>query len=185
MFFKFMPNVDYEFDNKEIKKVENIVIAVNPVDDIYNKQYFDTKVLSGQTPEEVSEELYRDPEYYWNILYVNKIVNPFTDWVKSSEEFEEYCMLKYGSKENLFKTKYFIDIRNKQILVGVDEDNVYKYMDENDGETPIYIQKITNYEYEQRENEKKRTIRYVPTSKLLSFNDTFETAMRLNAGEIR
>lgn len=182
MFFEFMPVINYDFDG-ENKQVENIVIAVNPVDDIYSDRYFDKKIIGDETPEEISNDMYRDPLYYWNLLYVNKIVNPFTDWVKNTTELEEYCIRKYGS-ENLFKPKYFIDVQTNQILVGVDEDKVYKFMEENNNEVPINIKKITNYEYEQRENDKKRQIRYVPTSKLLSFNDNFETAMRLNANEI-
>ena len=58
-------------------------------------------------------------------------------------------------------------------------------MEDNDGETPIYIQVITNYEHERRENDKLRSIRYVPESNLLAFNDAFETAMRINSGENR
>lgn len=185
MFFKYMPLINYDFGKRDIKEVENIVISVNPVDDIYSTRYFDVKIIGAETPEFISEQLYKDPEYYWNLLYVNRIVNPFTEWVKTSEELEEYCMIKYKTKEELFAPRYFIDLRTNQILVGVDEDKIYEYMEQNEGETPIYIQKITNYEYEQRENDKRRTIRYVPESNLLSFNDTFETAMRINSGEIR
>lgn len=183
MFFESMPYVEYQFGKKDIKKVENIVISVNPVDDIYSARYFDQRIIGIETPEELSEKLYRDPQYYWNLLYVNKVVNPFTDWVKSSEEMEEFCNIKYGDK--IHDAKYFIEVATKQILVGVDEDKVYKYMEENDGQVPLGVIKITNLEFEQKENERRRTIRYVPESKLLSFNDTFETAMRINSGETR
>lgn len=185
MFFKFIPSINYDFGNRDVKEVENIVTAVNPVDDIYNDRYFDIKIISDETPEALSEELYRDPEYYWNLLYINRVINPFTEWVKSSEELEDFCLIKYKTKEEMFAVKYFIDVRTEQILVGIDEDKIFKYMEENDGETPIYIQKITNYEYEQRQNEKLRTIRYVPESSLLSFNDRFETAIRMNLSETR
>lgn len=185
MFFRFMPVIDYDFGNRNIKQVENIVIAVNPVDDIYSNRYFDKRVITDESAESLSEELYRDPEHYWNLLYVNRVVNPFTNWVKNTSELEEYCMIKYKTKENMFAVHHFIDVRNNQILVGIDEDAAYKYMEDNDGDLPIYILKITNYEYERRENDKRRTIRYVPESNLLSFNDKFETAMRINSGEIR
>ena len=95
MFFQFMPTVDYDFGNRDIKEVENIVIAVNPVDDIYSNRYFDNKIIGDETPEAISESLYRDPAYYWNILYVNRVVNPFTEWVKTSEELEE-AMREHG-----------------------------------------------------------------------------------------
>lgn len=185
MFFQFMPAVDYDFGKRDIKEVENIVIAVNPVDDIYSNRYFDTKIIGDETPEAISESLYRDPAYYWNLLYVNRVVNPFTEWVKTSEELEEFCMIKYKTKDILFAPRYFIDVRDGQILVGIEEDKIYKYMEDNDGELPVYIQKVTNYEHERRENEKLRSIRYVPESSLLAFNDVFETAMRINSGENR
>lgn len=185
MFFEFMPSVNYQFGSKEIKEVENIVISVNPVDEIYSNRYFDNKMIGGETPEEIAVELYRDPGYYWNLLYINKIINPFTEWVKDASELEEYCLRKYGSNENLTSPKYFTDIATKQILVGVAEDAVYKYMEENDGELPLGVYKTTHYEYEQMLNDERRNIRYVPPQNLLSFNDTFETAMRANSGEIR
>lgn len=185
MFFQFMPSINYDFGKRDIKSVENIVIAVNPVDDIYTSRYFDTKIIGDESPEAISENLYKDPDYYWNLLYVNKVVNPFTQWVKNSDELEEYCLIKYKTQDKLFAPRYFIDLRDNQILVGVDEDKIYEYMEDNDGETPIYIQVITNYEHERRENDKLRSIRYVPESNLLAFNDAFETAMRINSGENR
>lgn len=185
MFFKYIPLINYDFGERDIKQVENLVIAVNPVDDIYDDRFFDNKIIGTESPEEISEQLYnKDPEQYWNLLYVNRVVNPFNDWVKSSAEIEEYCLIKYKTKEEMFKARYFIDLRTGQQLVGVDEDKMHALID-NGEDLPVYIQKITNYEYEQRVNDKKRSIRFVPESRLLAFNDRFETAMRINSGEIR
>ena len=176
MYFKFYPTINYKIDG-EYKEMLNIVLSNNAVDDIYNDQYFDTMVIEEQTPEELSFDLYRDTQYYWVLLYVNKIVNPYEDWVISSELLEDYCKGKYGSKEAMLQPKYFTDTTTKQIIVGVEEERVLEEWKATEI-VPIGYDMTTIYEYEQAINDKKRYIRYVPVSKILSFVDRFETAIK-------
>lgn len=175
MFFDVLPEISYKF-GKEYRDVENIVLAVNPVDDVYSPRYFDSTVINEQSPEELSNELYGDTHYYWVLLYINKIVNPYDDWVKPISYLHDYCSKKYG-EENVLAPAYFIDVNTNRKLVGVAEDRCRELW-KNGEDLPNGINLITNYEYEQMENDKKRYIRYVSRSKLISFVDNFETALR-------
>lgn len=176
MYFKFYPVINYKVDG-EYKEMTNLVLSNNAVDDIYNDQYFDTMVIQEQTPEELSFDIYGDTQYYWVLLYVNKVVNPYEDWVISTEMMEEYCKDKYGSVEAMLSPKYFTKIEDKQIIVGVEEDRVMQeWLDT--GNVPVNYAMTTIFEYEQAMNDRKRYIRYVPVSKLLSFVDQFETAIK-------
>ncbi len=176
MYFKYYPVVNYKIGN-EYKEMLNIVLSNNAVDDIYNEQYFDTMVIQEQSPEELSFDIYGDTQYYWVLLYVNKIVNPFEDWVITTEMLDEYCKEKYGSYDEVLKPKYFTNLKTKQIIVGVEEERIYKEW-EDTGEVPINYSMTTIYEYEQAINDRKRYIRYVPVAKLLSFVDLFESAIK-------
>lgn len=179
MFFDGIAPVDYKFGKRDVRKMENLVISNNSVDDIYDYKYFDSMVIEEQTPEELSFELYKTVDYYWTLLYVNKIVNPYEDWVIPIESLYDYCVNKYG-EENIIKPKYFLDTTNDKILVGIAHDNAYQYWLDNEGQAPLNTNLITNYEYEQRLNDQKRYIRYVPEGKILSFIDNYENAIRNN-----
>lgn len=184
MFFEILPEIDYKFEKKDIRKVENIVLAVDPVDSVYDLTYFDSMVLGEQTPEELSNELYQDTQYYWVLLYVNKIVNPYTDWVMSRSSLDEYCIRKYGGEENTLKPKEFINLITKLVAVGVEHDKLQEEY-ESTGKVPTGYNMITNYEYEQRINDEKRYIYYVPRNSLVNFVDRFQTALRTNTNEAR
>ena len=54
MFFEVLPEIDYKFDKRDIRKVENIVISVDPIESVYDLSYFDNMVLGEQTPEELT-----------------------------------------------------------------------------------------------------------------------------------
>lgn len=178
MFFDGIAPVDYKFGKRDIRKMENLVISNNAVDDVYDYRYFDSMVIDEQTPEELSMELYKTVDYYWVLLYVNKIVNPYEDWVIPTESFQDFCANKYG-EENIIKPKYFVDVVTDKILVGIAHDEAYAYW-EMEGQAPLNTNLITNYEYEQRMNDQKRYIRFVPEGKVLSFIDNYENAIRNN-----
>lgn len=182
MFFKELSLIDYKI-GKEYKQMVNIVLSTNPVDEIYGERYFDTMIINEQTPEELSDELYGDVQYYWTLLYINKIINPFTDWVIPSELMEEYVVAKYKDIitediDIMIEPKYFKHISTGNILVGVDHDAMYQVWLENEKVIPMEYSLVTYYDHEQEINDKKRYIRYVPRDKLLSFVDRYETAIR-------
>jgi hypothetical protein len=80
----------------------------------------------------------------WVILALNNIVNPFEDWLLSDEEVKDRIKKKYGSK--LHDAHHY------------EQDGIlYTSLPEIKEGKPIT--KITNYEYEMAENEKKRTIK--------------------------
>jgi hypothetical protein len=183
MFFENIPQVNYNIDG-DIYNMENITISVNPVDDLYNDRYFDVITIQEQTPEELSDELYKNPMYHWVLLYVNRIVNPFDEWVIPIEALDEYCINKYGSQEALLEPNYFYDVVSDQVLVGVDFTKALEHWQLNK-EPPDGVNVVTNLEYEQRLNDKKRVIRVVPPRKLLSFVDAYQSAMGGAYNEIR
>lgn len=129
-------------------------------------------VISEQSPEELAYELYNDTQYYWVLLYANNIVDPYEDWVIPSSSLHNYCIGKYGSDDNVIKPHHFIDLISGRVLVGVEHDR--QYQNWLDGNLDVNIEVVSNFEYEQDINNKKREVRYVPTNRLITFVDSYE-----------
>lgn len=60
--------------------------------------YMNYSVQEGETPEDIAFYYYDDPSYAWLVLLSNNIIDPYTDWPKSSSEFEEYIKSEYASE---------------------------------------------------------------------------------------
>lgn len=55
-------------------------------------------VDEGDRPEDVAFYYYGDPGYVWLIYLANNIVDPYTDWVMSDEDFNNYIIKKYETQ---------------------------------------------------------------------------------------
>ena len=107
------------------------------------RYYFKHEIGNADTPEILADKLYDNANYAWIILQFNDIVNPFEDWCKSSSELHSFILEKY---ENPYKVTRWIDIDSGFMV----DPSFYP----NDKLLPI-----TNYEYEEILNERKREIK--------------------------
>ncbi len=121
-------------------------------------------IPDAEAPEMVSERHHGSVEYYWVILLINGITDPYHDWPKSTREFQLYVNDKYG-------------------LSDLDSTHHYEiYQDSGDTTTTIEVENttyptatpISNYEYEHALNENKRSISLLRNDYLGTFVDEFE-----------
>ena len=56
-------------------------------------------VKEGETPEQLADRFYGDPEAYWIILYANNIYDAQYGWPLSYNDFNAFIVSKYGSIE--------------------------------------------------------------------------------------
>lgn len=111
----------------------------------YGTQMFQEYIIKDwEAPEIIAYKLYGNCDYVWIIFLCNNIVNPFTDWLLTEDEMEEFVADKYGDKAR--------DIHHYEL-------NGLIYRDPVVGATPV-----SNSAYEYDKNEKKRKIRVVPAS---------------------
>jgi hypothetical protein len=59
--------------------------------------YFPYSVEDGETADAIASWYYGKPDYDWLIYMANDIIDPHTQWPKSSLQFEDYITKKYGS----------------------------------------------------------------------------------------
>lgn len=130
-----------QFNNELIQDISTRFI-LNAKTSVNNVPLFlDYIIKDWESPENIAYKLYDSCDYAWIILLANNIINPYTDWLLSNDELEEFIYNKYKNRSS--------DIHHYEY-------NGLIYYEPIMGATPI-----TNYEYEYDKNEQKRKIRVV------------------------
>jgi hypothetical protein len=89
--FSRFPSVPYTFEqDKSPKQTVNLTARLNILKFLKeNSSYFDTyRVEDGYRPEVIADKLYDNPGYYWVILLINDIADPFFEWPLSQAEID-------------------------------------------------------------------------------------------------
>lgn len=107
--------------------------------------YYEYEVQESDTPENLSDRFYDDPEYAWVILQFNDIINVFEQWPRSQYELESYINGKY---DNPFEVHHYKSVSTNEV-VSYDLHPSYDRMP------------VTNYEYEVGINDEKRSIKLI------------------------
>lgn len=93
-FFKAFPTVPYDFPNKKGTEIVDIfrsaVTISSGIDSAVVYQYY---TIENQRPDQLSEEIYGNVNYYWTFFIANKQLSE--GWPLSASSFEEYIGEKY------------------------------------------------------------------------------------------
>jgi hypothetical protein len=151
MYFEKFPQMLYDFDINGQKQVRLITDVTRNIrfrrDVLSNVTVFDEyDITDGETPEIIAEKLYGNPQYHWIIMLANERFDYRSDFPLPYVELSRYVTDKYG--------------------VG-NEDDIHHYIDSNgfivDAQNPEATS-VSNRQYEEAENEKKRRIKVVPSN---------------------
>lgn len=160
MFFAEFPEVEYEDSI-----VKDLSIALILKDDVKNNKdlFFWYELEEGETPEGVAFDFYGSTFFNFIVLLLNDIVDPFFDWPLTYHELHELCVHKYGEPavtNNVYNDEGFNEIHHWRM-------NNINYQNDPDTNEPIVPEgvswetavPVTNKEYEDDENQKKRRIK--------------------------
>jgi|LWDU01.1.fsa_nt_gi hypothetical protein len=111
-------------------------------------QYYNISISENSTPESVSMRVYGTTDYWWLILAINNVIDPFYDWLMSDEEVTKYCILSY---DDINSYHHYED----------SDFNMYDTDSPEADRTPI-----TNLEWEIHLNDKKRRINVIASKYL-------------------
>ena len=154
-YFTYFPKIGY--DARGIKNDPNFVPITNLLKRVRKKievnnaalfeQYF---VRDGDTPESLAHQIYGDSTLHWIILYANYMTNPYYDWPLNYFDLQKYVADKYKNSGGVTGTHHYensngdiVDAPGTLIAPGV---------------TASGGTAITNFLYEEKLNDKKRTI---------------------------
>ena len=170
MYFENFPLIPYDsVGDGNFKLVTNLLkrVAVRSKVKI-NASYYDTyDVREGETPEMIADKLYDDPELHWVILLLNDITDRYHQWPKNQNQFLAYVNDKYSNVDSTHHYEISQVSGDTTIKIDIGSDNT-------DYPTASIV---TNFEYEESLEDKKRSIRLLDPSYIGSFVAEFEKLM--------
>ena len=170
MYFTDFPFVLYDsVGDGNFKIVTNLLkrVAVRSKVKI-NTSLFDTyDVKDGETPEMIADMLYDDSELHWIILLLNDITDRYHQWPQNTNQFIAYVNDKYSN----------IDATHHYEISQVSGDTTIKIDIGTDNTEHSGASVVTNYEYEEDLQDKKRKIRLLDPAYVEGFVAEFKKLM--------
>jgi hypothetical protein len=106
----------------------------------YEALYYTVRISEDMTPELLAEQTYGNQDYWWIICTINKVIDPFYDWVKRETEVYAYTEMLYANKYDIHHW----------------EDTEYNQYETDSPENDRLA--VTNLDWELYKNDKKRNV---------------------------
>ena len=103
-YFRYYPQTQYAFANSSFtieKSVKNISLKTVLLDGLSQDDpyaFLRYTVTEDEKAEDIADFYYDDPAMSWLVYFANDIVDPYTQWPKTYENFTEYFRKKYASQ---------------------------------------------------------------------------------------
>tara|TARA_Y100001938_G_C8089828_1_gene434371 strand:- start:1486 stop:1995 length:510 start_codon:yes stop_codon:yes gene_type:complete len=134
-----------------------------------NTLIFDTyDVKEGETPEMIADKLYDDSQLHWVILLVNNIVDRYHGWPMSGNQFLDYINEKYSDTSAIHHYEIEQSSGDTTVKINIGTDNT---------DYPSATA-ITNYEFEEQEQNNRRSIRLLDPKFTEDFVAEFKELMK-------
>jgi len=176
-YFRQIPDFDYvsRLPGSKISdyiKVKNLFKKGKLRDDIFQDVTVFTKyqIKGDDRPDNVAYDVYNDPSLDWVILLSNNIVNIQTEWPLPQNDFDKILLERYKTYENLYSGIHHhetTEVTNSQGVVIVPAGlhvasnyttQYYDYYQDSVVDINNAVVPITNYQYEEELENKKRNI---------------------------
>jgi hypothetical protein len=189
-YFRELPNLEYQSplphrsSSDEYVRVKNLFRRVKLRDDLQNVFTLFNKyeIPDGSRPELVAEELYGKPELDWVVLLTAGITHVRDQWPLSDRDIYRYSEQKY--EENINDVRFYETIEIKDsagrliLPAGKVVDGNFTITNPNDYTAILNpVIGVTNYEYEVRKNNAKRSIYILKKSYLQQYLNDMRTIM--------
>ena len=199
-YFSELPDLEYVSRLPDARisdyiRVKNLFKRGFLREDIFQDLSFFTKyqIIGDDRPDNVAFTNYNDSTLDWLVLMANNILNVADEWPIAQSSFDEIMLDRYGSYDTLFngihhyETTEVRDSRNRIIVpsgLKVDSDYSITFFDDNSDQmktlTPVIS--VTNYQYEERVNNDKRSIYLLKPEYIQVVRDDLEDLMTYREG---
>ena len=170
MYFDNFPTIIYDSEKENVfKDVKNLLRRVGIRAKVKsNALLYDTyDVKNGETPEFLAFKLYGDAELHWVIMLVNDITDRYHDWPMTEAQFSQFVQDKYDNVDGTHHYEISQSSGDTSIKIDIGTDNT------NYPSATL----VTNYEYEQSQQDSKRKIRLLDPSFVADFVEEFKSLM--------
>lgn len=186
-YFSFFPKVYYNG-----KQVVNITRRAKVLDFLHGKagNYLSYTIKDGQRAEDIAHLYYGDIGKVWLVYLANDIIDPYSQWPLSTDEFNEFIKTKYKSQSGKVGSNIIRWTQNTTIT-----ENILHYRNKEDNELTITTdtynlnsslglvvaeewEPVRIYDYEFDQNENKRHIYLVNRIYAEQAKDDLQRIMR-------
>jgi hypothetical protein len=199
-YFSYFPKVLYDLagdiQSPSAQLVTNITKRVSFIKELQGQAnlYYAYTIKDIDTPENIADRYYGDPQYFWLVLLFNNIFDGELDWPKNETVLYQYMVNQYGLP-NLNAVHHYT-----KTVVSVDSHSgattTFQYtidqttFDQQGSEFQVItaadgssislnttVQAVSNYDYETDLNEKKRQINILKKDYVGQVISNFQTLM--------
>ena len=170
MYFNSFPVILYDSKGDDkFKLVTNLLRRVAIRTKVKaNTALFDiSEVKEGESPESIAWKLYGDVDYYWIVLLMNDITDRYHDWPLTTPQFLSFLNEKYSNPDGTHHYEISQTSGETTTKINIGASNT---------DYPAATE-ITNFEYEESEQDKKRQIRLLDPVYVGQFTEEFKSIM--------
>jgi hypothetical protein len=173
-YFSKFPLLTYDIKGDKVRKL---------LPDILRRVKLRTKIKSGgmlfdkydvkegEKPEDVAYKWFGDAELHWVILMTNNVTDRYYGWPMNQVQFAEFLTDKYGAGSEDAIHHYEVTRDSGRTTGQGPSDYSHKVEVNSDADN---ASSISNREYEEREQDKKRQIQLLSKSVLGDFLSEFD-----------
>ena len=176
MYFRQFEKGYYDLNGDGKKKlVTDLMTRVKVREKILDEAslYDKYEVPSGERPEDTAFKHFGSAAYHWVILLTNNITDAYYDWPMSEQDFETFIKDKYSNPDG---THHYEVTTSSGKTTGDGPDDYSHKIEVNSDASGA--QSVSNREYEQRLQDKKRKIKLLNEQYLTSFIEEFNNLVR-------
>ena len=175
-YFSKFPLMTYDMKNNgNFKLLPDILRRVKQRNSIKSGQFvFDNyDVRDGEKPEDIAYKWFGDAELHWVILMTNNVKNRYYDWPMNSVQFQAFLEDKYDNPDGI----HHYELTQDSGRTSGQGPNDYSHKVEVNSDT-TNASSVSNREYEEREQDKKRSIRLLNQKFLPAFIEEFDNLIK-------
>ena len=175
MYFSKFPKLEYSStgstaDGKIVTHLLRRVAIKQSLDDDM-KLMDDYFVKEGETPENLSHKHFGSAKYHWVILMTNNVTDRYYQWPMTQPQFDEFLTDKYGAGNE--DAIHHYEITKSSGKTSSSGPNDYSHLVEVNSDTDN-ASSISNREYEERLQDKYRSIKLLDRRYLSDFLEEFD-----------
>ena len=173
-YFSKFPLTTYDIKGNDIRKLLPDILRRVKLKSVIKSggMLFDKyDVKEGEKPEDIAFKWFGDPELHWVILMTNNVTDRYYDWPMNQVQFAEYLTDKYGAGNEDAIHHYEVTKDSGRTTGKGPSDYSHKVEVTSDTDN---ASSISNREYEERDQDKKRQIQLLDKSLLGDFIAEFD-----------
>jgi len=173
-YFSKFPLITYDIKGDRIRKLLPDILRRVKLKTVIKSggMLFDKyDVKEGERPEDVAFKWFGDPELHWVILMTNNVTDRYYGWPMNSVQFAEFLTDKYGAGNEDAIHHYEVTQDSGRTTSNGPSDYSHKVEVNSDTDN---ASSISNREYEERDQDKKRQIQLLSKEFLGDFIAEFD-----------